>query len=133
MNRPLKNRTIRLLNKRLAILDYSISRLHSLRLLWLIPSLIILMFVGGYFQQNFDSAMTPAEATAQGYPPMPAHWEVGVFNHGNYFKWYTVESNPILYFASLAMFLGGMIGLFGLFFFVSISYLINEYRKSNHN
>jgi hypothetical protein len=127
----LKNKTIQFFNRRLAMLEYSINRLYSLRLIWLIPLVIILIFVGGLFQQNFDSAMTPTEAIEQGYPPMPAHWEVGVFNHGNYFKWYTVESNPVLYYVSWVMLLSGVIGLFGLIIFVSVDYLIGEYRKSN--
>ncbi len=56
-------------------------------------------FVGGFCIMNFMVAMTPEEAIARGYSPIPAGWEAGVFNHGSYIRWLLPENYPILFLA----------------------------------
>ncbi len=49
----------------------------------------------------FLVAITPEEALARGYPPIPVGWEAGVFDHGRYIKWLLPENHPILFLFTL--------------------------------
>lgn len=41
---------------------------------------------------------------------MPETWEAGVFNHGSYVKWYSLNKHPFLFIFSLAgIFISGVI------------------------
>ena len=59
-------------------------------------------------------AQTPSEAIAAGDPPMPSHWEAGVFNHGSYYQWYTISGHPFLF----ALSVGSLISSFAAFTYV---------------
>src|SRR5687768_12678081 len=50
---------------------------------------------------SFLAAETPSGAIASGHPPMPSHWEAGVFNHGSYYPWYTISGHPFLFVLSV--------------------------------
>ncbi|MBK9924532.1 MAG: hypothetical protein IPP66_04495 [Anaerolineales bacterium] len=64
---------------------------------WLFFFSLLLSFIGGILVVNFHAAITPEQAPMQGYPPLPIGWEAGVFNHGEYIHWLTIQKHPILY------------------------------------
>jgi hypothetical protein len=59
----------------------------------------------------FIGAVTPEQGLQKGYPPMPAHWEAGFWNHGSYVQWPDMWKHPFLFALSVS---GLLIGAFGL-------------------
>jgi hypothetical protein len=79
----------------------SMDRLFSV----LFPIAIILFFVAVCSILSFFMAETPEQALNQGYSsPMPENWGAGVFSHGSYYKWFTIEEQPILFGLSIFLF-----------------------------
>ncbi len=66
----------------------------------------LLVFLGFFLTVSFVSAITPHEAALTGDAVMPTHWEAGIMNHGEYYRWYTISNHPILFGISLAVFVG---------------------------
>jgi hypothetical protein len=43
-------------------------------------------------------AVTPDQALNQIYSvQMPENWGAGVFSHGSYYRWFTIEQKPMLF------------------------------------
>jgi hypothetical protein len=58
---------------------------------------VLSTFVGFFCTVNFCVADTPAEALAKRDISLPAGWEAGVMNHGEYFEWYTISAHPFAF------------------------------------
>ena len=87
----------------------------SCLLLVLIPIAVITFVAGTCSILSFVFAITPEEAIERG-DSIPADWEAGVFNHGEYYRWYTIEKHPVLFIFSAMMVIGSSIfvGIVGL-------------------
>jgi len=72
----------------------------------LISIAIVVFVIGAFSVLSFIFAITPQEAIERGMKPMPATWEAGVFNHGEYYRWYAIERHPILFMISALMVIG---------------------------
>ena len=68
-------------------------------------------FVGFFWVINFLVADTPTEALSKWHIALPADWEAGVMNHGEYFRWYTISGHPF-FFAGALLWLGDAVGAF---------------------
>ena len=69
-----------------------------------VQALAVVVWMSGFFiTNNFIVAVTPAEAVADG-KPLPPGWSAGVMNHGEYFRWWTIRDNPLLFGAGVAIF-----------------------------
>jgi hypothetical protein len=69
-------------------------------------------FVGFFWVMNFFVADTPSEALAKWQRSLPPGWEAGVMNHGEYFRWFTIEGHPLLFVGAL-IWLGASLAAFG--------------------
>jgi len=119
---------VEFINKRVSTVDYFLARLQWWGLIWTLPFCSISFLVGGFFLMNFQHAMTPIEALALGYSPMPFDWEAGVFSHGSYFRWYLPGNHPVLYAVSWIMAIGPFFYLLPLMIAVSLERLAMQDR-----
>jgi hypothetical protein len=62
---------------------------------------IIAIYPAFYSVINFATAVTPAQAAAQGLQ-MPPWWSAGVYQHGHVYEWYTIGKKPLLFSLSVA-------------------------------
>jgi hypothetical protein len=85
------------------------ARLHWWGLTWTLPVAGVLYVFGFYLLMKFFLALTPAEAIAQGYPPMPSGWESGTWGGGHFSQWYLPQYHHVLFIVSLIMGLGPVI------------------------
>jgi hypothetical protein len=46
---------------------------------------------------NFIDAETPQQAIARNGKPLPPGWTAGVMNHGEYYRWWTIQERPVLF------------------------------------
>ncbi|HMU88440.1 MAG TPA: hypothetical protein PKC11_12575 [Agitococcus sp.] len=76
---------------------------------WILLLALILFLIGAPCVSSFKNAMTPVEAIHKGYPTMPPNWEAGVFSHGDYYQWYTIQKHPIGYAFSLVILWSGQL------------------------
>jgi len=63
--------------------------------------LVILLTLAGWMAAgivtiNFMVAVTPEEARAKNLP-LPSGWTAGVWNHGSYYQWWTIQERPLLF------------------------------------
>lgn len=63
--------------------------------------LCILWFASCQSVISFTVAMTPEQVLEKGYPPLPENWSAGVYNHGSYYRWFSIDDQPILFLLSL--------------------------------
>jgi hypothetical protein len=77
--------------------------------LWRRPRILILFGatalngVAAFFCTiSFLVADTRAQALAERQISLPPTWEVGVWNHGSYYEWYSIAQHPLLFGMSLA-------------------------------
>jgi hypothetical protein len=65
---------------------------------------ILLTLVGwmaaGITTINFMVAVTPEQARAKNLP-LPSGWTAGVWNHGSYYHWWTIQERPFLFGISI--------------------------------
>ena len=61
---------------------------------------VLLIFLGymlaGFSAISFMAAVTPEEARAKNLP-LPSGWTAGVWNHGAYYQWWTIQERPLLF------------------------------------
>jgi hypothetical protein len=79
--------------------------LKSLRehpLLCVTQVLAFLIALPAFFStMSFTSALTSEQAVAEYNKPLPSGWTAGVMNHGDYYRWWTIQERPILFGASV--------------------------------
>jgi hypothetical protein len=74
-------------------------------------SLALLFGSGILTTMCFIGAVTPEQGLRKGYPPMPAHWEAGFWNHGSYVQWLNIWEHPFLFALSVSSLIIGAFGL----------------------
>ena len=88
--------------------------------------LVILLLLVGYMLAgisviSFMAAVTPEEARAKNLP-LPSGWTAGVWNHGAYYHWWTIQEKPLLFGISVFYLLTCLL------FFGGQGYLIRRFR-----
>jgi hypothetical protein len=104
--------------------------LKSLRkrpLLCLAQLLSFLMACPSFFSTiSFTSAITPEQAIAEGNKRLPIGWTAGVMNHGNCYRWWTIQERPILFGTSVFVLAIAMLFIWG-----SLIWIQRQDRKIN--
>jgi hypothetical protein len=62
---------------------------------------------------SFTSALTPEQAIAEYNKPLPLGWTAGVMNHGDYYRWWTIQQRPILFATSISFLVLGIVFIWG--------------------
>jgi hypothetical protein len=91
--------------------------LKSLRehpLLCVAQVLAFLIALPAFFStMSFTSALTPEQVVAEFNKPLPSGWTAGVMNHGDYYRWWTIQERPILFGISVFFLVVGIIFIWG--------------------
>jgi hypothetical protein len=103
--------------------------LKSLRehpLLCVAQVLAFLIDLPAFFStMSFTSALTPEQAVTEFNKPLPSGWTAGVMNHGDYYRWWTIQEKPILFGASVFFLAAGIVFIWG-----SLLWIWRQNRKS---
>jgi hypothetical protein len=88
-------------------------------LLCVTQMLALLIALPAFFStMSFTSALTPEQAVTEFNKPLPTGWTAGVMNHGDYYRWWTIQERPILFGISVFFLVMGMLFIYGSLFWI---------------
>jgi hypothetical protein len=84
------------------------------RLLCAVQVFVLLICVPAFMSTvSFSDAVGPQEAVTKYRQPLPPGWTAGVMNHGQYYQWWTIREQPLLFALSASCLVGGVLFLWG--------------------